>query len=149
MRIIIQRVSSASVEVEGEVVSEIKKGFLILVGVTHDDSDSDVKYIINKILKLRVFPDENGVMNRNIVEIDGDVLCVSQFTLYGDCRKGNRPSYMDAMSPEQAKKFYSEFVSKLSKSYKTVKDGIFGAQMNVSLVNDGPITILIDSRKIF
>jgi D-aminoacyl-tRNA deacylase len=149
MRVVIQKVLKASVEVDGSVVANIKNGLLVFLGITHDDDENDSKYIINKIINLRVFLDENGVMNKSVLDVDGQILIVSQFTLYGDCKKGNRPSYQQALEPEKAKVFYEKFVDLLKKSLGKTESGIFGASMKVQLVNDGPVTILLSSKKVF
>ncbi|MBT3456044.1 D-tyrosyl-tRNA(Tyr) deacylase [bacterium] len=149
MRAVVQRVSKASVEVDNKVVSKISNGLLVLIGLTHEDSKEEFNYTINKILKLRIFDDEQGVMNKSVVDISGEILLVSQFTLYGDCRKGNRPSYQQAMNPDKAKKEFDNFFSCFKRQYEKVQNGIFGAHMKVDLLNDGPVTILIDSLKVF
>lgn len=145
MKAVIQRVCSASVEVEGGCVSEIGPGLVCLIGIERDDTDKDRDYIIRKILKLRIFPDDKSRMSKSVQDINGQVLLISQFTLYGDCSKGNRPSFDRAMKPDQAKAFYENFYTSFECQYKHVKDGIFGAMMKVSLVNDGPVTIIIES----
>ncbi len=149
MRAVIQRVLSASVEVDGAVISSIKTGLLLLLGIHTSDKDSDIDYIISKTIGLRIFEDQNGVMNLSALETDSEILMVSQFTLYGDVRKGKRPSYSEAMPPEQASVMYEKFISEFRLKYPKVKSGIFGADMKVSLVNSGPVTILLDSSKIF
>ena len=149
MRAVIQRVLSASVEVDGAVISSIKNGLLLLLGIHSSDTDSDIDYIISKTIGLRIFEDQNGVMNLSAAEKDYEILIVSQFTLYGDVRKGKRPSYSDAMPPDKASAFYEKFISEFRLKYPKVKVGIFGADMKVSLVNSGPVTILLDSSKIF
>jgi len=145
MRALAQRVFQASVIVDGTLVSHIGVGLLVFLGIKFDDTSDDTNYIIRKLLNLRVFPDNNCNMNKSVVDVGGEILLVSQFTLYGDCRKGNRPSFAKAMPPEKAKEFYANFLDRLKSEYKYVKDGIFGADMKVSLVNDGPVTIFIDS----
>ena len=149
MRAVVQRVSQASVTVEEHIVANIGSGLLVLIGIAHDDSRTDSEYMIHKILKLRIFPDHEGVMNRSVEENNLEILLVSQFTLYGDCRKGNRPSYQNAMAPEKAKIFYEEMVNQFHDYYPKIYRGIFGASMQISLVNDGPVTILIDTKKNF
>lgn len=149
MRVIVQRVSRASVKVEDELISEIGKGFLLLLAISKEDTENDVDYLVSKIKSLRVFDDEEGKMNRNIFDVSGEMLLVSQFTLYGDCRKGNRPSYDKAAKPNKAKELYEIFYKKLRESELNVKHGKFGAHMNVELCNSGPVTILVDSSKIF
>lgn len=147
MRLVIQRVSSASVTVGGEVVSEIGRGLLVLVGVENGDTEEDVKWLVGKTAGLRIFDDENGVMNRSVTDIGGEILSVSQFTLTASTKKGNRPSYIRAAGHELAVPLYEKYCEELSKSTgKPVGRGIFGADMKVRLLNDGPVTIMIDSR---
>ena len=146
MRIVIQRVKKASVEVENKIVGKIDNGLLLLVGFTHDDTEADIDYLVKKVLTLRIFDDEKGVMNKSVLDVNGSILSVSQFTLYADTKKGNRPSYVGAMKGEYAIKLYEQFNSKLSE-YIKLETGIFGAEMNVSLINDGPITIILNSRE--
>lgn len=149
MRAVIQRVSRASVTVAGNKISEIGKGFLVLLGVGQDDGEGDMNYIVDKITNLRVFEDENEKMNLSLKDIGGELLVVSQFTLYGDCRKGRRPSFSSAASPEEANRLYLQVCEKLKEQGFTVKQGQFAAMMDVELVNDGPVTILLDSKKNF
>lgn len=149
MRTVIQRVKRASVKVEGEVISEIERGLLVLLGVAEDDTQGDIEYMANKTANLRIFEDEARKMNRSLLEVGGEALVVSQFTLYGDCRKGRRPSFIQAARPEKGDKFYQAFVEALRKLGLDVKAGIFQAFMEVELVNDGPVTILLDSKKLF
>ncbi len=147
MKIIIQRVSEASVTVDHKIISSIKTGLLILLGITADDNDDDIVWLVNKVLNLRIFNDENGVMNTSLLDINGDALVVSQFTLMASTKKGNRPSYIMAAKPEIAIPIYEKFVQKLEKNLgKTIETGVFGADMKVNLVNDGPVTIVIDSK---
>jgi len=147
MKIIIQRVSEASVKVNAKVISEIKRGLLILVGITNDDTDQDISWLVNKTLNLRIFNDVNEVMNDSLLDIKGDIIVVSQFTLMGSTKKGNRPSYIKAAGPNIAIPIYEKFVKQLENGLgKKVGTGIFGADMKVSLVNDGPVTITIDSK---
>lgn len=147
MRLVIQRVTEASVEVDGRRISEIEKGLLILVGVEKEDTDKDAEWLASKAANLRIFNDEEGVMNRSLIDIEGEALAVSQFTLTASTRKGNRPSYIRAAGHELAVPLYEEFCKFLSNHLgREVKKGIFGADMRVSLVNDGPVTIIIDSR---
>ncbi len=143
MKALLQRVSEASVEVLGERVAEIGQGFLILLGVTHTDGPADVDKLARKIPALRVFEDENGLMNKSVTEIGGSVIVVSQFTLYADTKKGNRPSFVDASRPEQAEPLYNELVRQLRLSLgpDRVGTGVFGAEMKVRLLNDGPVTV--------
>jgi D-tyrosyl-tRNA(Tyr) deacylase len=149
MRAVVQRVSSASVTVDGEVVGRIGRGFLVLLGIAADDMDADVIYTAQKIIGLRVFEDDGGKMNLTLADVAGAMLVVSQFTLYGDCRKGRRPSFIEAAPPELAERLYRAFVAEVRGQGIEVQTGRFQAQMAVSLVNDGPVTLLIDSRKAF
>jgi D-tyrosyl-tRNA(Tyr) deacylase len=149
MRAVIQRVSGASVEVEGKVSGAIERGFLALVGVASDDTEDDAKAIASKIAGLRIFNDETGAMNLALSDVGGSVLAVSQFTLYGDARKGRRPSFVDAAAGPHAEPLFERVVELLCREGLTVETGVFGAQMRVSLVNEGPVTILLDSRKTF
>lgn len=147
MRIVIQRVKHASVTIEGEVKSAIKQGYLILLGVGEDDTKEDAEWLIRKIIGLRVFDDENGVMNRSIMDIDGEILVISQFTLFASYKKGNRPSWLRAASHEISVPLYEYFCKRLSESLgKTVGTGEFGADMKVELLNDGPVTICMDTK---
>lgn len=147
MRVVIQRVANASVTVESKVVAEIQKGLLVFVGIEEADSQEDLDWLVTKIAQLRIFNDENEVMNLSVQDIDGDVLVVSQFTLHAATKKGNRPSYIKAAKPDFAIPMYERFVKALeSKLGKKVPTGIFGADMKVLLLNDGPVTILIDSK---
>lgn len=145
MRVLVQRSSKSTVSVDGNIVGSIDKGLVLLVGFTHTDDSSDIDYMINKILKLRIFDDLNGVMNKSILDIGGSILSISQFTLYANSKKGNRPSYIDALGGDEAIKLYDEFNRKL-KEYIKVETGIFGADMKVNITNDGPVTIWLESR---
>jgi D-tyrosyl-tRNA(Tyr) deacylase len=149
MRAVLQRVSRAEVTVDGKQVASIGRGYLVLLGVTHDDEESDARYIADKIASLRLFEDEAGKINLGITDVNGEVLMVSQFTLYADCRKGRRPSFTDAAPPETADRLYRRVAEMLREAGLPVQTGVFGAHMLVSLVNDGPVTILLDSRKVF
>lgn len=149
MRAVVQRVSSSKVTVEDNITGQIKKGLLVLLGVTHEDTSNDVDYMIDKILNLRIFEDENGKMNLSLKDVGGELLVVSQFTLYGDCRKGKRPSFTNAARPEVATPLYEEFVQKSKDQDIVVQTGQFGAHMMVDLINDGPVTMLLDSSKNF
>lgn len=149
MRVVVQRVCDAKVLINDKIISEIERGLLIFLGINVSDTQKDVDYIINKILSLRIFNDENDIMNHSIADIGGSILVVSQFTLYGDSRKGNRPSYSEAMPTDKASQFFNEIISNFKKKYNRVYTGIFGADMKVVLTNDGPVTILIDSFKKF
>lgn len=145
MKIVIQRVSHAEVSVAGEVKGEIGRGLLLLVGVGRGDSEESAKYLSSKVLNLRVFEDSKGKMNRSVLDIQGGILVVPQFTLYGDCRKGRRPSFDDAASPDLARELFSKLVEELRKSKLTVEEGVFGTHMAVELLNDGPVTLIIVS----
>lgn len=149
MRAVVQRVSSSSVTVDGSVISSTKQGLLVLVGVTDTDTTEDVKYICDKISHLRIFEDEQDKMNLSVLDIGGEVCVVSQFTLYGDARKGRRPNFMKAASPEMAERLYLELVEAFKGRGLIVSTGQFQTHMQVSLVNDGPVTILLDSSKEF
>ena len=149
MRIVLQRDTRASVTVEKAITGAIQMGFLALVGVGQEDDESDVDYLIEKTYGLRVFVDENGKMNKALADVEGDVLAVSQFTLYGDCRKGRRPSFVTAMEPQRANALFERYVSGLRAKGLTVPTGIFGAHMDVELLNDGPVTLLLCSKKSF
>lgn len=147
MRIVIQRVREASVTIDGEMHSEIKQGYMVLVGVREGDTEDDVKWLAQKTVNLRVFDDENGVMNRNILDAEGEVLAVSQFTLNASTKKGNRPSYIHAAGHELAVPLYELYCKEVEQLMnKEVKRGVFGANMQVALINDGPVTIIIDSK---
>lgn len=149
MRAVVQRVSKAKVEIDGKINGEIGKGFLIFVAVQRDDEISDIDYLAKKIENLRVFEDEDGKMNLSIQDIRGELLVVSQFTLYGDCRKGNRPSFIQSAKSPKSLDNYEIFLEKLRSTGLKVETGEFGADMDVSLVNDGPVTIQLDSSKIY
>lgn len=147
MRVVIQRVSSSSVTVEDKIVAEIKKGLLVLVGIEDSDTQEDIDWISSKIAKIRIFGDENNVMNLSVQDVDGSIIVVSQFTLHAATKKGNRPSYIKASKPEIAIPLYENFVRTLEQEIgKKIQTGIFGADMKVSLLNDGPVTIIIDSK---
>ncbi len=149
MRAVVQRVTKASVEVDGKIVGEIKNGFLVFLGVCDEDDETDVKYLVEKITNLRVFEDSDGKMNLSLAQINGELLVVSQFTLFGDCRKGRRPSFDKAGKPEKANFLYQEFIKMCKALNFTTEEGVFGADMKVSLLNDGPVTLLLDSKKLF
>ncbi len=149
MRAVIQRVSRARVSVDGETTGEIGKGILVLLGVSREDSEKEADYLLEKILNLRIFEDEAGKMNLSLLDIEGELLVVSQFTLYGDARKGRRPSYIEAAEPTEANRLYEYFVAEARKQIRKVETGRFQAMMDVELVNDGPVTILLDSSKLF
>ena len=148
MRLVIQRVLEASVTINGEIFSSIGNGLMILVGIEEADNDSDVEWLTSKVVKLRIFDDENGVMNRSVLDVDGEILAVSQFTLHALTEKGNRPSYIRAAKPDISLPLYEKFCNVLQQKLgKTVKTGVFGADMNVALIKNGPVTILIDSKR--
>ena len=148
MRAVVQRVTYSSVEVNGEIVGEINKGFNVLLGISKEDTEEDMKYIKDKIINLRVFSDENDKMNLSLLDIQGEVLLISQFTLYGDARKGRRPNFMNALGGEEAKKFYDKFIEMMKETGLKVQTGIFGADMKVDIKNDGPVTILLDRKSV-
>jgi len=149
MRAVVQRVGRASVKVNGELTGEIAQGLLVLLGVGHEDGESDVIYLAEKIAGLRIFEDDDGKMNRSVVDADGAVLAVSQFTLFGDVRKGKRPSFDEAARPEQARQLHDDFVEGVRAQGLRCETGRFQEMMEVELVNQGPVTILLDSKKLF
>lgn len=144
MKLVIQRVTNASVTVENEIVGKIGKGFLVLLGVGPEDTEKEADYLVQKLIKLRVFEDENGKMNLSLKDIEGELLIVSQFTLYADCTGGNRPSFTNAAKPEKANELYEYFIKKCEEENIRVEHGIFGADMKVELLNDGPVTIVLE-----
>lgn len=147
MKVVIQRVKEASVSIDENIKSSIKTGLLVLLGIVNEDDKNDIEWLANKIANLRIFPDEDDVMNRSLLDINGDIIVVSQFTLHAKTKKGNRPSYIDAAKPDTAVPVYKRFVSYLEQVLgKRVQTGEFGANMKVSLINDGPVTIIIDSK---
>ncbi|KAF0819324.1 MULTISPECIES: D-aminoacyl-tRNA deacylase [unclassified Cytobacillus] len=146
MRVVVQRSKEASVTVDGETVGSIKKGFVLLVGVTHEDKEEDAAFLADKIANLRVFEDDAGKMNLSLLDQEGEILSVSQFTLYGDCRKGRRPNFMEAAKPEHAVKIYDAFNRFLEAKGLKVETGKFGAMMDVQLTNDGPVTLILESN---
>lgn len=147
MKVVLQRVSQASVTVDSKIVADIQKGLLVLVGIEDVDTQEDIDWLVGKIIKMRIFGDENDVMNCSVQDIDGDIIVVSQFTLHASTKKGNRPSYIKASKPEFAIPMYEKFVQSLEKDFnKKIQTGIFGADMKVSLLNDGPVTIMMDSK---
>ena len=146
MKVVVQRVKQSSVSIDNKIYNEIGNGLMVLVGFTEGDNSLDIDYCVKKIVNLRIFDDENGVMNKSILDINGEILSISQFTLYADVKRGNRPSYIKALKGELSTKLYDEFNKKLNEVVKT-KTGIFGADMKVSLINDGPVTIIIDSKE--
>lgn len=145
MKVVIQRALASSVEVDNKLINKIEKGMVILVGVNVEDTSEDVDYLVRKTLNLRIFDDENGVMNKSILDVGGEILSISQFTLQASTKDGNRPSYINAMKGEETVKLYEEYNKKLNEKVKTYP-GVFGAEMKVSITNDGPITIIIDSK---
>lgn len=149
MRAVIQRVSRAKVTVDGEITGQIGIGILVLLGVGREDTETEAAYLLEKTLNLRIFEDAEGKMNLSLLDVRGDLLVVSQFTLYGDARKGRRPSFIEAALPEKAENLYNFFVSRARKQISKVETGRFQAMMDVELVNDGPVTILLDSAKLF
>lgn len=148
MRAVIQRVTSASVSIEGSVVGEIEKGFLILLGVGQDDDEPEVERLWSKIFKMRIFDDAEGKTNLSLADASGSILVVSQFTLYANCKRGNRPSFTEAGAPDKAERLYEAFVERAKRDVNRVETGRFGADMNVSLVNDGPFTIILDTDRL-
>ncbi|PWW26453.1 D-tyrosyl-tRNA(Tyr) deacylase [Cytobacillus oceanisediminis] len=146
MRVVVQRSKKASVTVGGKTVGSIEKGFVLLVGVTHEDSEEDAAFLADKIANLRVFEDENGKMNLSLLDLEGEILSVSQFTLYGDCRKGRRPNFMEAAKPDHAIIIYEAFNRFLEEKGLRVETGEFGAMMDVKLTNDGPVTLILESK---
>ena len=148
MRIVLTTVLNASVTIDNEIVGKINRGFCLLVGFTHEDNREIVDKMIDKMLGLRVFPDENGLTNLSIYDVKGEILSVSQFTLYADLAKGRRPSFINAMKPDEAKALYAYFNEQVKAKYGAVETGVFGADMKVSSVNDGPFTVILDSKEI-
>lgn len=146
MRVVVQRSKQASVTVNGEITGEITSGLVLLVGVTHGDTKEDAAYLADKIVNLRIFEDEAEKMNFSLLDVGGQVLSISQFTLYGDCKKGRRPNFMDAAKPDYAEQIYESFNSLLREKGVRVETGVFGAMMDVSLINDGPVTLIVESK---
>ena len=147
MRVVIQRVRKANVHIDGKKISEIEKGLLVLVGICEEDTQEDIEWLTKKIVNLRVFDDENGVMNKSMLEANADIMIVSQFTLYASCKKGNRPSYIKAAKPDISIPLYEKFcVTTQALTGKKVATGVFGADMKIELINDGPVTICIDTK---
>jgi D-tyrosyl-tRNA(Tyr) deacylase len=149
MRVVIQRVSEAKVEVEGEIVGQVGRGLLVYLGVGKEDTEADAQFLADKLVNLRIFPDEAGKMNRSVIEIGGGVLLISNFTLQGDCRKGRRPGFDAAADPQRAEPLYEKVAALIGSSDVPVAKGSFGAHMHVSSLNDGPVTFLLDSRRLF
>ena len=148
MRLVVQRVSEASVEIEGKINGQIKQGFMVLVGITNDDNEEIVDKMVNKLINLRIFENEKKKLNLSLMDIKGEILSISQFTLYANCKKGRRPSFLDAAKPEISKPLYEYFNQALENAGVHTETGIFGAMMKVSLINDGPTTIILDSKEI-
>ncbi|MDB4710112.1 D-aminoacyl-tRNA deacylase [Flavobacteriales bacterium] len=146
MRLVIQRVSKAAVYVDENEVGRIKKGLLVFIGVGKYDTDTDLTWLINKLVNMRIFPDQTGKMNNSIVDVNGSILLVSQFTLYASTKKGNRPSFVNSADPDNAKFFYNKFIAALKKLSIYVETGVFGANMQIELLNDGPVTVCLDSK---
>ena len=146
MKVVVQRSLQSSVSVDSKIIGSIEHGLVVLVGFTYGDDIKDIEYMVNKIINLRIFNDENGVMNKSLLDVNGRILSISQFTLYGDVRKGRRPSYAAALEPNKAKELYEKFNDSLRKQGINVATGIFGADMKVNINNDGPVTIIIESR---
>lgn len=146
MRVVLQRVLNSSVKVEEKVVGKIDQGLLVLVAFTKEDTMAEIKYMVNKIINLRIFDDEEKVMNKSLIDINGSILSVSQFTLYADSKKGNRPSYKKALESNEAKKLYEKFNDEFRKLHVKIETGIFGADMQVSLINDGPVSIILEKE---
>ena len=144
MRIIVQRCTNAQVTVDNKIVGKIDKGLMLLVGFTHTDDETNIDYMVDKVINLRIFDDENGVMNKSLLDIEGSILSISQFTLYADARKGRRPSYIEALSGDKATKLYDTFNKKIKEKNINIETGIFGADMKVTLTNDGPVTIILE-----
>lgn len=149
MRVVLQCVLSSTVEVDGKIIGSIEKGVNILLGISTEDTEEDIKYLTEKIVNLRIFEDENNKMNKSLLDVNGEMLIISQFTLYGDCRHGRRPSFCDAMIGEKAEKLYEAFVSECRKYVPKVETGKFGADMKVNIVNDGPVTLIVKSKREF
>lgn len=146
MKVVLQRVSESSVKVDNEVVGKIEKGLMLLIGVDENDENEDADWLVKKILDVRVFSDDDGKMNHSVKDINGEILCISQFTLISDYKKGNRPSYIKAAKPDKAIPLFEYFKEELKKSGLKIENGIFGADMKVSLINDGPVTLVFDSK---
>lgn len=149
MRAVVQRVKYASVKVDEKIIGKIDKGYLVLLGIEENDDEKDLDYICDKCINLRIFEDEDGKMNKSITDVEGSLLAISQFTLYGDARKGRRPSFITAAQPPKAIPLYEKFIEKVQKAGINTQCGEFGADMQVELLNDGPVTILLDSKKLF
>ncbi|MGE6751927.1 D-aminoacyl-tRNA deacylase [Rossellomorea sp. NPDC071047] len=146
MKVVLQRSKEASVTVDGEVKGAIHSGAVLLVGITHEDTEEDARYVADKVVNLRIFEDEEGKMNHSLLDVEGEILSISQFTLYGDCRKGRRPNFMNAARPDHAESVYDHFNKVLKEKGIKVETGVFGAMMDVKLTNDGPVTLIIESK---
>ncbi|MGM0853266.1 MAG: D-aminoacyl-tRNA deacylase [Bacillota bacterium] len=146
MKVVLQRSKEASVTVDGEVKGAIRSGVVLLVGITHEDTEEDARYVADKVVNLRIFEDEEGKMNHSLLNVEGEILSISQFTLYGDCRKGRRPNFMSAAKPDHAESVYDYFNKVLKEKGIKVETGVFGAMMDVKLTNDGPVTLIIESK---
>lgn len=149
MRLVVQKVSQSSVKIEGEIVGTIDKGYMVLVGITNGDDELLVEKMVDKLVNLRIFEDENDKLNLSLLDVGGSVLSISQFTLYANCKKGRRPSFIDAAKPDISSPLYDFFNKKLEEKGINVERGVFGAMMEVSLINDGPVTIILDSNELF
>ena len=149
MRAVVQRVKRSSVKVDDEIVGSIENGINVLIGICAEDTLDDIKYIVDKVVNLRIFQDDNDKMNLSLKDIDGEILAISQFTLYGDCRRGRRPNFMNALGGNEAKVLYDKFIHMLKDTGIKVETGVFGEHMDVEIQNDGPVTILLDSKKTF
>ena len=148
MRAVVQRVKRSHVEVDGKITGQIYKGLMILLGINEDDKAEDIDYMVDKITNLRIFEDDENKMNLSLLDVEGELLVVSQFTLYGDCRKGRRPSFIKAARPEKAQQLYNQFIKKIADMNVKVQSGVFQADMTVYIENDGPVTLIVDSEKI-
>lgn len=149
MRAVVQRVKEASCKIDEKIVGKIEKGILLFLGIGKGDEDKDLKYLVDKVLGLRIFSDDEGKMNLSLEDVEGEILIISQFTLYGDVRKGKRPSFSNSSSPEIGEAYYKQFIEEVRSRGIKAETGVFGADMDIELINDGPVTILLDSEKIF
>lgn len=149
MRAVVQRVKRSSVEVDGKIIGKIDKGLNVLLGISEEDKEDDIKYLVDKIVNLRIFEDEEGKMNKSLLDVEGELIVISQFTLYGDCRKGRRPNFMRALGGNEAEQLYNKFIDQCKNFIKDVQTGEFGADMEVTIINDGPVTLLLESKKDF
>jgi len=148
MRAVVQRVKRSHVEVDGKITGQISKGLMVLLGISEDDKTEDIEYMVDKVVNLRIFEDDDNKMNLSLLDVGGEILVASQFTLYGDCRKGRRPSFVRAAKPEKAQELYNKFIERLKEKNINVQCGIFQADMTVYIENDGPVTLIVDSEKI-